>query len=183
MTIHDELVLELIKPDRRRQPTGYITQIVGGRNVNYILEELFYCSEERKTPVSTGFQLVEMTPDIVVTNQSTGKTTAIELESDVDWDFANSLRQIKKYKRNSKDFNNVVVIIPKKYERFAMLYENEGFPVYFWKATRIWECRCGKVMEDERIVKPRCSSCNSTELEFKRVKDVKFEPFEYPAKS
>jgi len=180
MTIHDELVLELIKPDRRRKPTGYIIHIVGGRNVSYVLEELFYWRGHHQAVLNV---YVEMTPDIVVTNKGSGKRTAIEIESDVEWDFAHSLRQVKKYRQNSKDFDDVVVIIPKKYERFAILYENEGFPVYFWKATRIWECKCKKVTEDERTVKPRCSSCSSTELEFKGVKDVKFEPFEYPAKS
>jgi len=182
MTIHDELVRELIKLADWGKPTGYIIEIVGSANIKCVLEELFYNHEERKDPVFVGFKIVEMTPDIFVTNQSTGKTTAIELESDVKWDFAHSLRQIKKYRRNSKDFNDVVVIIPKKYEQFAPLYKLEGFRVYLWKATRIWECRCKEVTEDERTVKPKCLSCKSTELEFKGVKDVKFEPFEYPVK-
>lgn len=189
MTIHDELVRELIKLADWGKPTGYIINIVGSANIKYVLEELFYCSEERKTPVSVGFQLVEMTPDIVVTVIDSGKRTAIEVENDINWDFADSLRQVRKYRRNYKDFDDVVVIIPKRYERFARLYKKEGFQVYLWKATRIWECmRCGNEMEDERTVKPKCSSkdCSSTEQTLKGLKEESkdiFEPFEYPIKS
>ena len=189
MTIHDELVLELIKPDEWGKPTGYVIRIVGNGKIKYVLEDLFYCAEERNTPISRDFKLIEMTPDIVVTNLSSGKKTAIEVEGDINWDFAHSLRQVKKYKRNSREFQDVVVIIPKRYERFARLYKKEGFRVYLWKATRIWECmQCGNVMEDERTTKPRCSSkdCNSTEQTLKGLKEESkdiFEPFEYPVKS
>ena len=179
MTIHDELVRELIKLREWGKTTGYIIKIVGSARIKYTLEELFYWRGHYQQVMNT---YVKMTPDVVVTNLSSGKTIAIELESDVKWDFAHSLRQIKKYRRNSKEFQDVVVIIPKRYERFAMLYEKEGFRVYLWKAARVWECRCGNRVEDERTVKPRCSSCNSTELEFVGVKDVSFTPFEHPTK-
>jgi len=175
MTIHDELVLELIKRDKWGKPTGYIIQIVGSRNIKIRLEDLFYWRGHEQQMLGT---YVEMTPDIVVTNLNSGKVTAIELETDIEWDFANSLRQIKKYRKNSKDFQDVVVIIPRKYERFGIVYKEEGFRVYFWEATRIWKCRCKKIIEDTRTIKPRCSSCRSTELEFNGIKDVKFEPFE-----
>jgi len=186
MTIHDELVRELIMLADWGKPTGYIIEIVGSANIKYVLEELFHHRAQR---VSGKIHYIEMTPDIVVTNLSSGKKTAIEVEGDINWDFAHSLRQVKKYKRNSREFQDVVVIIPKRYERFARLYKKEGFRVYLWKATRIWECmQCGNVMEDERTTKPRCSSkdCNSTEQTLKGLKEESkdiFEPFEYPVKS
>jgi hypothetical protein len=182
MTIHDELILELIKPDRQHRPTGYIKHIVGEENPNsltYVLEELFHWRGHYEQIQNT---FVPMTPDVVVTSTVSGKRTAIEMEGDTDWDFANSLRQVKKYRNNSKDFNKVMVIIPKKYERFAILYGNEGFPVYLWTASRIWECRCKEEIEDTRTNKPKCKKCNSTEMEFKGITNVKFEPFEYPSK-
>jgi hypothetical protein len=175
MTIHDELVLKLVEPDKWGKATGYIVTIVGSGNIQYMLEDLFYWRGHYEAVMNT---YVKMTPDVVVTNSSSGKITAIELESDINWDFAHSLRQIKKYKRNSKNFQDVVVIIPKKYERFAILYASQGFRVYLWKAIRIWECRCGKSVESERTTKPKCS-CNSTELEFEGVRDVEFTQFEY----
>lgn len=185
MTIHDELVLKLIDPDpMSRKPRGYIINIVGSANIKYVLEELFYFAEARETPISAGFQFVEMAPDIVVTNRSTGKTTAIELENDVKWDFAHSLRQVKKYRRNSKDFDDVVIIIPKRYERFAKLYDEEGFQVHLWEATRIWECmKCGNVMEDKRTLKPRCEKqdCKSNEQALKGLEEKSrdiFKPYE-----
>jgi len=186
MTIHDELVRELIKLADWGKPTGYIINIVGSANIQYVLEELFYWRGHEQVKYDT---YVEMAPDIVVTNKESGKRTAIEVKGDINWNFADSLRQIKKYKRNSRQFHDVVIIIPKRYERFARLYKKEGFRVYLWKATRIWECmRCGNEMEDERTVKPRCSikECKTTEQMLKGLKEESkdiFEPFEYPIKS
>ncbi len=183
MTIHDELVLKLIAPDpASRKPRGYINNIVGSSNIKYILEEVFYWRGHEQVVLRT---YVKMAPDIVVTNISSGKTTAIEVETDIEWDFAHSLRQLKKYKNNRKDFKEVVVIIPKKYERYASLYDEQGFQVHLWEATRIWECmRCGNEMEDKRTIKPKCSatSCNSTEQILKGLKENSrdiFTPFEH----
>lgn len=171
MTIHDELVLKLIDADRWGKATGYVIKIAGSSDIDYLLEELYYLRTAT---------LVEMCPDIVVTNLKSDKRTAIELEGDTDWDFAKSLRQIKKYRMNSKEFQDVVVIIPKRYERFATLYAKQGFRVYLWKATRIWQCLgCGKVLEGESRAKPKSSCSCKTELEFEGVKDVEFSKFEY----
>lgn len=121
-----------------------------------------------------------MTPDVFVRVRDSGKTIAIELETDVQWDFGQSLHQIKKYRRNSRDFNLVVVIIPKEYVRFALLYRQENFPVYLWRASRVWECmQCGNIAVEERTVKPRCSveSCHSNEQRLKGLRDAFFEEF------
>jgi hypothetical protein len=183
MTIHDELVLKLIDPDpASRKPRGYIINIVGSSNIKYILEEVFYWRGHNQVVLRTH---VKMAPDIVVTNISSGKTTAIEVETDMQWDFAHSLQQLNKYKANRKDFQDVVVIIPKRYERFAPLYKEQGFQVHLWEATRIWECvQCGNVTEEKRTIKPKCSSqdCNSREQILKDLKESSreiFKPFEH----
>ena len=182
MTIHDELVRELIYPDEWGKPQGYITQIVGGTKIKCVIEELFY---RRVAEMAGKIEYEKMTPDIVVFNQSTRKTTAIELENDIEWDFGQSLRQVKKYKRNDQEFNDVVVIIPKRYERFASLYKEQGFRVYLWKATRIWKCvDCGNKMEDERTAKPKCSnkSCKSSDrvlIGLKESSSYFFKPVKY----
>jgi hypothetical protein len=186
MTIHDELVRKLIDLDPvSSKPRGYIIKIIGSANIDPILEELFYWQGSEQQLLNT---YVEMSPDIVATNPTSGNTTAIEMETDIDWDFAHSLQQIKKYRRNRGAFQKVVVIIPKRYERFAGLYEKQGFEVHLWKATRIWECvRCGNRMEEEKTVKPKCSSrnCCSTEQILVDLKEKSmdiFKPFEHPTK-
>lgn len=186
MTIHDELVRKLIDLDPvSRKPRGYIIKIISSSNINPILEELFYWQGLEQQLLNT---YVEMSPDIVATNPTSGKITAIEMETDKNWDFAHSLQQIKKYRRNCKAFQKVVVIIPKRYERFAGFYEEQGFEVHLWKATRIWECmRCGNRTEEEKIVEPRCSlkGCNSTEQMLVDLKEESmkiFKPFEHPTK-
>lgn len=182
MTIHDELVLKLIDPDPKSgKPRGYIINIVGSANIRYVLEEYYL---EPRVLIRETVHLVEMTPDIVVTDLKSGKTTAIEIENDIQWDFAHSLQQVKKYRENRREFKDVVVIIPKRYERFAILYKNEGFRVYLWEATRIWECmQCGSQMEEARTIKPKCKkrNCNSKEQSLKGLREQSediFEPFE-----
>lgn len=179
MTIHDELILELIKPDKSGKPTGDIIKIVGKSDIKYYVEQMqnWFEVDQRKHTASGMYEdiskQVTIIPDIVV--RIANKETAIELENDIQWDFASSLRQVTKYLTVIKD---VVVIIPKEYERFATLYKNEGFRVWLWKATRIWACmRCGSIKEEERTVQPRCSECKSTEQRLKGLKDVKFEEF------
>lgn len=39
MKVHDALILELIKPTRRGEPTGDIIRIVGSKKIKYNLEE------------------------------------------------------------------------------------------------------------------------------------------------
>lgn len=176
MTIHDELILELIMPDKAGKPTGKIIEIIGTSNLRYRLELSRDITENFET-------IATITPDIVVMNLNSkdmivsNRESAIELENDIQWDFADSLRQIRKY---GEEFKDVVVIIPKEYERFASLYKNEGFRVWFWKVIRVWECmQCGTITEERRTVKPRCSdkNCNSTELRLKGLKDTQFEEF------
>ncbi len=177
MTIHDELVLKLIDADKWGKAKGYIVTIVGSSDIDYLLEELYYWRGHYQQITGT---FVKMCPDIVVTNLKSGKRTAIELEGDMDWDFAKSLRQIKKYRMNSKQFQDVVVIIPKRYERFAILYAKQGFRVYLWKATRIWQCLgCEQTLEGKSRAKPKPTCSCRTELEFEGVKDVEFTQYEY----
>jgi len=81
---------------------------------------------------------------------------AIELENDVKWDFAESLRQMLNYKHQ---FGDIRVIIPYEYQRFAPLYKNEGFRVWLWQAKRKWKClRCGTINVNESRVPPQCKN-------------------------
>jgi len=123
---------------------------------------------------------VKMTPDIVVTNLISGVTTAIEIENDIQWDFGKSLRQIKTYRKNTSNFQKVVIIIPKKYERFARYYKSEGFEVYLWEATRLWQCmKCDTKIPSKKTGKPKCTkqNCKSTELALMGLETHKFAPF------
>jgi hypothetical protein len=165
MTIDDELIYELIKPDNHGKigEGALIAKVVGTRDVQYRLEEttsraIPFGVTHVKTLDALRF-IVEhsITPDITVTFPEKNRSqTAIELENDIAWDFGESLRQIKKYKDK---FNDVRVIIPEQYTRFAPLYKNEGFRVYLWKAKRKWQClRCCTVTTNESRIPPRCSN-------------------------
>lgn len=173
MTIHDEIILKLIEPNSLLNATGYVVDIVGSTNITYKLEEIFW-SRGHYEKISGTF--VRMAPDIFVHDKSSGKTYAIELENDEHWDFGHSLRQVKKYRRNH-DFDEVVVIIPKKHERFAPLYVKEGFRVYLWNAERVFECKiCHKGRNPKHPSKCETMDCKG-ELELIGVKNVEFIPF------
>lgn len=124
-----------------------------------------------------------MTPDIVITLRQQSITIAMELENDIGWDFQESMRQLKKYR---KKFSDVRIIIPREYKRFAPLYYHERFPVYLWSAKRKWKClRCGQVNVNESRIPPRCEGTkekpcgNSSRDEFELVglKDTKIEQY------
>ena len=148
MTIDDELILELIKPDRYGKvgDKALIVKIVGTRKIKYELEEPTHYLETYQSGAFVNKEPATMTPDITVTIPTEQKRQiAIELENDIQWDFGKSLRQVKKYKSK---FEDARVIIPEEYKRFAPLYKNEGLRVYLWKAKRKWQClRCGIITE------------------------------------
>ncbi len=160
MTIDDELLIELIKPNRKgRVGNGaLIIKIVGTKNIEYQLEHpLDY--QTRDDAYNRRWSV--MTPDITVTPPQKGeKQIAIEVENDIQWDFGASLRQVKKYQQKF----DTRIIIPEEYKRFAPLYKNEGFRVYLWKAKRKWQCqKCETITLNESRVPPKCSNeeCNN----------------------
>jgi len=182
MTIDDELILELIKPDRLGEvgDDALIIKVVGTRNMSYKLEEP--TTELKSYTDMKEFDYARahlITPDITVVI-SKEKEIAIELENDVHWDFGESLRQVKKYKYR---FNGVTVIIPDECKRFAPLYKNEGFRVFLWKTKRRWQClRCGTETVREGPVTPKCSNSkckNNSQNEFRLVglRDTDFEEY------
>jgi len=158
MTIDDELLLEIIKPDRYGKvgEKALIVKVVGTLKIDYKLEE----SKDYQTK-NDSFKRAwsMMTPDITVTTQETQpRQIAIELENDIQWDFQASLRQVKKYQQEF----DTRVIIPYEYERFAPLYKNEGFRVWLWQAKRKWKClRCGTINVNESRVPPKCGGKDS----------------------
>jgi len=104
MKIHDALILELIKPNRLGEPTGFVITIAGSKSIKYELEAMTYWQGHYEKVMGT---YIQMAPDIVITRwkptpeqTKEGRTfLAVELETDVDFDFGGSLRQVKKYKK------------------------------------------------------------------------------------
>jgi len=185
MTIDDELIYELIKPNKYGEvgKDALIVKIVGTRKINYKLEEPTRYWEIREItgsiPVRQEItqEAVKITPDITVTLlHEEGKKIAIELENDIQWDFQVSLRQVKKYKG---EFPDTRVIIPDEYKRFAPFYKHEGFRVWLWKATRVWQCmRCGKITEKEGPLEPKCEKCKKhTRHRLIEVKNAEIEEY------
>jgi hypothetical protein len=198
MTIDDELILELIKPDSRGKVTekALILAITGTKEIEYKLEESTHYLETYGSGENQETEIIKMTPDITIWKkpEKSWKAVvkdvmkqvvigpdigiAVELENDVQWDFQCSLQQVKKYKGK---FQYTRIIIPDDFKRFAPLYRNEGFRVYLWKAKRIWQClRCGKENEKEGPVTPKCSNCeNHSQNEFRLIglKDTEIKEF------
>lgn len=195
MTIDDELLLELIKPDSKGKigKVALIKQIIGKEPIFYKLEH----DENYTITIGTGSattpEIVKMTPDIVVRTADAKvnmtfpvlvppEEIAFEVENDIHWDFQESLRQVKKYKKRYPDTR---VIIPLSFERFAPLYINEEIRVYLWNATRRWEClRCGTETEKVGPVNPKCHQCgNNSPNDFMLIglKETRID--EYPQKS
>lgn len=174
MTIHDELILALTQPNEKGDVPIY--KMVGVSNAQYRIEESAYFLPSRDHPNgSAPFPPRGITPDIIVRARTfpVEEWAAIEVETDMDFDFGRSLQQVKKYKGKY----GVIVVIPKEYERFVPLYKNEGFRVYLWRAIRIWECmQCGHPSYVEKPIKPKCSAkgCNSQEQRLKGIKNAEF---------
>jgi hypothetical protein len=198
VTIDDELILELIKPDRKGMITADapIVSIVGAKDISYSLEESTYYIRTYGRGENEKTNIVRITPDLTIkmktkkdrkaTMQDLLKEVikgpeigiAFELENDIHWDFQESLRQIKKYKGK---FADTRIIIPNDFKRFAPLYKHEGFRVYLWKAKRRWEClRCGYENESEGPITPKCQQCkNNSPNEFRLIglKDISINEF------
>jgi hypothetical protein len=200
LTIDDELILELIRPD----PEGRITEeslivaITGAKDIVYKLEESTHYVKNYGSEQHPKIEIVKITPDItiwrkpekglkavlkdVVKEMVVGPESgiAIELENDIQWDFQCSLQQIKKYKRK---FEDTRIIIPADFRRFAPLFKNEGFRVYLWNANRRWQClKCGTETVKEGPVTPICSNqnCkNHSQNDFRLIglKDANIEEF------
>lgn len=180
MTIDDELVLEIIRPDSEGNigENAPILKIIDDKDVWYALEESTTHTITYGSRQANQVEVIKMTPDIILAKKeftningehvrtpkngittAYGNNLAIELENDIQWDFQSSLKQLKKYKIN---FLDTRIIIPKDYERFASLYKNEGFRVYLWKAERIWQClKCEAATAKEGPIFPKCSGCGT----------------------
>ena len=180
MTIDDELLLKLLKPEKSGKvgKDALIVKVVGTLKIDYKLEEpIDYQTKNDATQRTWSI----MTPDILVTTQGTQpRQIAIELENDIQWDFGKSLRQVKKYQQKF----DTRVIIPYEYERFAPLYKNEGVRVWLWQAKRKWKClRCETINANKSRVPPKCKNekCrNKSRDEFDLVglEDTDFNEYE-----
>jgi hypothetical protein len=176
MTIDDELLLEIIKPDRagKCSTDALLFKIINDKQfVGYKLEEdtIYYEHYSDGNLPSMKVEPVTMTPDItVLVLQGGGKSTreiAIEVENGYKWDFQESLRQVKKYQ---KQFLDVRMVIPEEYRRFAPLLKNEYIRVFLWKAKRKWQClRCGTETVKEGPISPKCSCNNNNQNDFRLI--------------
>jgi hypothetical protein len=176
MTIDDELILELIKPDEKGKVTekGLIVSVTGTKDIFYRLEESTHYIKNYGSDEYPKLKIVKITPDMTIWRKpergwkailrdamkemviGPESGTAIELENDIQWDFQSSLQQIKRYKGK---FDDTRIIIPADFRRFAPLFKNEGFRVYVWTANRRWQClRCGTETAKEGPVAPKCSN-------------------------
>jgi hypothetical protein len=178
MTIDDELILELIRPDENGNVTekSLIASITGTRHILYKLEESTHYVKNYGSDEYPELRIVKITPDITIWRKpergwkailkdamkemviGPESGIAVELENDIQWDFQSSLRQIKRYKGK---FDDTRIIIPADFRRFAPLFKNEGFRVYLWTANRRWQClRCGAETAKEGPITPVCSNQN-----------------------
>jgi hypothetical protein len=183
MTIDDELILELIKPNKFGEvgDNAFIIKIVGSKNISYKLEEpMLFSKLQTTTFAPMGIKVEEYAgiPDIFVELTKTKQKFVIELENDIHWDFQDSLRQVKKYKL---EIENTIIIIPKEYQRFAPLYKNEGIRVFLWEAKRVWQCfQCKTNQENEGQIAYQCLKCkNKNQNDFRLIglKDTKIDEF------
>lgn len=198
MTIDDELILALIRPDPEGKITGegLIVSIAGGKDIRYKLEESTHYRKNYGSEEYPKIAIVKITPDITIWKKpdrgwkailkdamkemvvGSESGIAVELENDIQWDFQCSLQQIKRYKGK---FEDTRIIIPADFRRFAPLFKNEGFRVYLWNANRRWQClRCGTENVKDGPVVPECSKCkNHSQSDFRLIglKDAKIEEF------
>ena len=162
MPIHDELIRALTEPNENNEIP--LLRITRTKAINYSTHLLI---DEK------------MCPDLVIDyhrSREPGEVILIEVESDDDFNYQRSMIQIRKYKRKYPD---VRVIIPEEYERFARLYDNDGFTVYLWTASRICKCRCEHVFSSKQW-RPRCPKCNSTEIRLKGIKGLEISEWNIP---
>ena len=177
MTIHDEIILKLIEKDENGVMLLHkITNLPENEEISFRIEHSF--------TLVLADSVVLATPDIIVFLKEPLRGSknpyanppingfAIELENDIEWDFADSLRQIKKYFQGYYP----IVIIPKIYERFKVLYEHEKIDVWLWSSKRVWECMdCGNIQISDKSGKPSCTKCHSNQLRLKGISDFKLE--------
>ena len=168
MTIHDELLWALTQVDNKGMTP--IHEMLGSDNFTYQVEE-HKTFRDSKTALT-----YQMVPDIIVNavpfEPRKPRYLIMEVENHLQWDFSDSLRQIKKYKTHLKMFGEqakeLVVIIPEIYDRFTPMYQNEEINVWTWEASRIWEClECNHKWVDKRSLKEsRCprKGCGKTSV-------------------
>lgn len=180
MGIHSELVLALCQRDEKGNIP--LVKVVRTTNIEVQFEESMYLPAGGQPDYTAPLPPVGITPDIIVrTLGIPRRKIAIEVESGIDFDLGKTLRQLKKYR---KMFKETKLIIPKKQEKFAPIFRNEGFPVYLWTATRIWECmKCSQKTYAKTNFKPHCSNthCNKTRpLKLVGLKEIELEEYTKP---
>lgn len=165
MTIHDELLVELIKPDILGEigKNALLSKVVGSRNFTFSLEEpkwfMKNYEEKLRTVIHRTRREIIISPDIIVKLTNTTEQIAIKIENDIKWDFAESLRQVKKYRYK---FPDTRIIIPESCQRYAPLYKNEGLRVFLWSGKRKWKClRCETLTLNKNRIPPKCKKCGN----------------------
>jgi ribosomal protein L37AE/L43A len=176
MDIHSELILALCQRDEKGEIP--LVKIVGTANMEVRFEESMYLPAGNQPDYTAPLPPRGITPDIIVTILGTPKRKiAIEVESNIDFDVGKTLRQIKKYSR----IFETKLIMPKEQEKYAPIFNNEGFRVYLWTATRIWECmKCGQKTYERTSIKPKCSNTKCAKTRTLRsigLKEIELEEY------
>jgi len=173
------LILALCQRDEKGNIP--LVKVVGTMNIEVQFEESLYLPARDQPDFTAPLPPRGVTPDIIVTTLAVPKQKiAIEVESDIDFDPEKTLRQIKKY----SEIFETRLIMPKEQEKFAPYFKNEGFRVYLWTATRIWECmKCGQKTYEKTSIKPRCSNtqCHASQsLRLAGLKEIELDEYVKP---
>lgn len=179
MGIHSELILALCQRDEKGQLP--LVKVVGTANIEVRFERSMYLPARDRPDFTAPLPPRGITPDIIVTTLGIPKRKiAVEVKGDIDFEPEKTLRQIKKY---SVMFETKL-IIPEEQEKYAPYFKNEGFRVYLWRATRIWECmKCGRQTYEKTSIKPRCSNtqCHaSRSLRLAGLKEIELDEYLKP---
>lgn len=117
---------------------------------------------------------------ILVTKEPKAKYVALELVTDIALWSNGPGKILEKVNRYKREYEDTRVIIPQEYEeQYADLFATNDIGIHIWKGTRCWKCKkCEKISYDEHSsMKPHScgsNSCNSQQLYFVDLKDVKF---------
>ena len=179
MGIHSELILALCQRDEKGKLP--LVKVVRTANIEVRFERSRYLPATDQPDFTAPLPPRGITPDIIVTTLGIPKRKiAIEVKSDINFEPEKTLRQIKKY---SVIFETKL-IIPKEQKKYAPYFKNEGFRVYLWRATRIWECmKCGRKTYEKTSIKPRCSNAQcraSRSLRLAGLKEIELDEYLKP---
>lgn len=179
--IHGALLKELLKKDNRGKRVNLIPLIHYGKLT--VKSSVDLKNEKGCVDVVVSYPrgMYSMGEDrILVTREPKVKYVALELVTDIAFWSNGPGKILEKVNRYKREYEDTRVIIPEEYkEEYGELFYTNDVGIHSWKGTRCWKCKkCERITYDEHSsMKPySCDSgsCNSRELYFVDLKDVKF---------